>query len=171
MVSWVDWVCAVLAMVDFMGWSMQHWSMRCRWLAQVDMARNDVAEIHVVSMQNENKKVRAHLVCLHSHCFYGPPPSTPHAPWYFWLVVLVFWCGVVFMLTMCDLITLTGKSCHTHQTHVMGAGWARVTKLQPIPAPAGTRGTNPHGFTNPWHSLSFSSIAMHRAARWHRVFI
>ena len=142
-------MCVVLAIVDFMGWLMRRWFTRCRRLAQVDVAGNDVAEIHVVSMQNENKKVWVHLVCLPSHCVYSPPPSMPHAPWCFRLVVLVFWCGIVFVSTACDLITLTSKSCHTRQTHVTGAGWARVTKSQPTPTPAGTRGTNPHRFTNP----------------------
>ena len=61
----------------------------------------------------------------------APPPSMPYAPWCFQLVVLVFWCDIVFMSTVCDLITLTSKS---HQTHVIGAGWARVTQSQPIPA-------------------------------------
>ena len=35
----------------------------------------------------------------------------------------------------------------------MGTGWARVTKSQPIPVPAGTRAANPCRFANPWHSL------------------
>jgi len=114
-VSWVDWVCAVSATVDFMGWSMRCWSTRWRPLVQVDMAGNDVAEIHVVSMQYENKNVRTHLVCLPSRCVYGPPSSTPHAS--------------------CSMVFSTSKSRHTRQTRVTGAGWARVTKSQPVPAP------------------------------------
>jgi len=51
--------------------------------------------------------------------------------------------------TVCDSITLTGKSRATRQTLVTGTGWARVTNSQPAPAPAGSRGFNPHGFTNP----------------------
>ena len=125
MVSWMDWVCVVLAMADFMGWLMRCWSMKCHQLAQVDVAGNDMAEIHVVSTQNENKKVWAHLAFLCSCCFYSTPLSTPHAPWYFQLVVLVFWCGIVFMSTACDLITLTSKFHHTRQTHVTDADCIR----------------------------------------------
>jgi len=56
----------------------------------------------------------------------------------------------------CDLITLTSKcrnTCQTRQTRVTGTGWVRVTNSHPVPAPAVTRSTNPHGFVNPWHSL------------------
>ena len=41
-----------------------------------------------------------------------------------------------------------------HQTHVMDTDWVRVTTSQPVPVSAQTRGLNPHGFINPWHSLT-----------------
>jgi len=37
----------------------------------------------------------------------------------------------------------------TRCARTTGAGWVRVTKPQPAPVPAGARGANPHGFTNP----------------------
>ena len=39
-------------------------------------------------------------------------------------------------------------------TRVAGTGWVRVANSQPVPAPAVTCSTNPHGFVNPWHSLA-----------------
>jgi len=61
-----------------------------------------------------------------------------------------------YCVAACDLITLTGKCQKTHQTHVAGMGWVRVTNSHPIPTPAVTCSTNPHGFINPWHSLALS---------------
>ena len=51
---------------------------------------------------------------------------------------------------------LSGKhvTLKTRQTRATGAGFWGVTICQPAPAPVTTRDCNPHGFVNPWHSLS-----------------
>jgi len=75
MATSADWVCVVLATVDFMGWLMRRWSTRWHRLVQVDVAGNVVAEIHVVSMQ---KKKNAGAPCMPALSLCLRPPS-PHA--------------------------------------------------------------------------------------------
>ena len=59
------------------------------------------------------------------------------------------WLGIRLNLSLTeplwlrDSITLTGKFQETYQTLVTGMGWVRVTNSQPVPAPTGTRSTNP----------------------------
>jgi len=110
--------------------------------------RECCGEIHVVSVQNKNKKCGRTLYARPLIVSTAPLP----APRVFDLLCLRFVvasCSCGRKSTARDLITLTGNSRDTRQTRVTGAGWARVTKSQPIPGPAGTRGTNPHGFVNP----------------------
>ena len=108
---------------------------------------------HLVSIQ----KRKFHRCTLYARplIVFTPPP---HAPCCSHLTCFagILWWAMSFTLktTACDSIILTGKSWATCQTYVMGMDWARVTNLQPVPTPAGTCGTNLHGFTNPWHSLS-----------------
>ena len=159
-----DWVWVVLARVDIVSWLMWHW-YEAGSLVWVDVVgfRNDrwqrvypphVMVLLVSSSQYTKKKIsQVHLVCLPSHCVYTPP-CVPCCSCLTCCTGILWW-AMAFMLktAACDSITLTSKSQATCQTHVMGMGWDRATNLQPIPTPAGTRGTNPHGFTNLWHSL------------------
>ena len=50
-------------------------------------------------------------------------------------------------------MTTTTFMYKTRRAHITGAGLAGVTEPQPVPIPICTCGIDPHGFTNPWHSL------------------
>ena len=99
-------------------------------------------QFHIVSIQQEKFTGAPCMPALSSCLVVYTPPRAPccscltcHA--------CTLWWAMAFALktTVCDSITLTGKSQATHQTLVTGTGWARVTNSQP--APAGTRGINP----------------------------
>ena len=76
-----------------------------------------------------------------------------------WVVLNTLWAMNIHVQ---NLLCLLG-ACAT------GAGWVRVTKPQPIPIPIPipTCGVDPHGFTNPWHSLIASDSGDIKSIKTH----
>ena len=87
--------------------------------------------------------------------------------------IFVFFCGstpqVLYSRMVCHLhchsifagqrwipIEQVAFMYKTHCACIIGVGWARVTKPQPIPIPVCTRGIYLQGFTNPWYSHAWA---------------